>query len=138
MALSRSETMARVPSKNTTPEMRVRRVLHARGLRYRLHARDLPGRPDLVFRKAKVAVFVHGCFWHSHPGCSRARIPSSRQDYWIPKLERNVKRDAQVQVELIDAGWTVVVVWECETKCIDDLADWIQRAVSDRSSGGSD
>lgn len=132
MGLTRSETMARVRSKDTTPEMRLRRALHSRGLRYRLHAHELPGKPDIVFRRQKVAIFVHGCFWHSHPGCSRARIPSSRQEYWIPKLDRNKARDSRVQAELRDMGWTVIVVWECRTKTPEPFVDEIAQAVSRR------
>ncbi|MGX7894425.1 very short patch repair endonuclease [Tsuneonella sp. HG222] len=111
--LTRSETMARVRSKDTSPELALRRALHAAGLRYRLHAR-LPGSPDIVFGKARLAVFVHGCFWHSHDGCKRARIPSTRQDYWIPKLKRNVERDQASIEALIGLGWRVIVAWECE------------------------
>jgi DNA mismatch endonuclease (patch repair protein) len=112
--LSRSATMARVRSVDTSPEMKVRRALWAAGLRYRLHAGDLPGRPDIVFRGRKLAIFVHGCFWHQHQGCKRARLPSTRIDYWHPKLRRNVERDKQSRSELISAGWRVLVLWECE------------------------
>lgn len=106
--------MARVKSGNTGPEKRVRKVLWRAGFRYRLHVRDLPGCPDIVFRKHKVAIFVHGCFWHQHEGCSRARLPATRADYWHPKLRRNVERDKQARAALIAAGWRVVVLWECE------------------------
>ena len=114
--------MARVRSTNTAPELAVRRALHAAGLRFRLHASALPGRPDIVLAGRRAVVFVHGCYWHSHPGCSRARIPSSRQDYWIPKLARNVARDGAAQAALRDLGWRVHVVWECEIGQPDRLA----------------
>lgn len=114
--LTRSEVMARVKSKDTKPELRLRRALHAAGLRYRLQAKELPGRPDVVFRRAKLAVFVHGCFWHRHPECEHARMPKSRLDFWKPKLTANAERDARQRSELEDTGWTVVTVWECEVR----------------------
>ena len=113
MTLTRSETMARVKSKHTAPELAVRRALHRAGLRYRLHC-DLPGRPDLVLASRRAIVFVHGCFWHSHPGCPRARLPATRQEYWLPKLARNAQRDRLAQHALTTAGWRVHVIWECE------------------------
>ena len=115
-ALTRSEIMARVRSKNTTPEMAVRRTLHAAGLRFRLHRADLPGRPDIVLPGRRAVVFVHGCFWHSHPGCKRARIPATRREYWVPKLLRNVERDRTAAAALQRAGWRVFITWECETR----------------------
>lgn len=114
--LTRSETMARVRSRDTSPEMIVRRALWRSGLRYRLQARDLPGKPDIVFRSAKVAIFVHGCFWHQHPGCQRSRLPTSRPEYWLPKLQRNVERDAAAKLALEKMGWQVCVLWECELR----------------------
>lgn len=114
--LTRSEIMARIRSKNTTPELAVRQALHAAGLRFRLHRTDLPGRPDIVFPGRRTVVFVHGCFWHSHPGCKRARIPGTRQEYWVPKLLRNVERDQAAAAALRSAGWRVLIVWECETR----------------------
>lgn len=106
--------MRRVRSKHTTPELAIRKMLHANGFHYRLHSATLPGKPDLVFAKAKVALFVHGCFWHLHKGCSSVRMPKSRIDYWRPKLEGNRRRDRLAQRRLEALGWTVVVVWECE------------------------
>lgn len=94
--------------------MTVRRFLHARGLRYRLHRKDLPGKPDLVFPSRRIAVFVHGCFWHQHPGCGRARLPATRSDFWREKLEANVRRDTAAVAALEAAGWTALIVWECE------------------------
>lgn len=114
----RSARMARVRGKDTKPEMHVRRLVHALGHRYRLHRRDLPGAPDLVFPKARKIIFVHGCFWHRHPDsdCKLARLPKSRLDFWLPKLERNRARDAENVAKLKDLGWEVLVVWECEIK----------------------
>lgn len=111
--------MSRVRSKDTLPEMRVRRAAHALGLRFRLHRKNLPGRPDLVFPKHRVAMFVHGCFWHRHPGCSKASTPKSRTDFWQGKFDTNVTRDQQVSIELVEAGWRVMTIWECETKSLD-------------------
>lgn len=114
--LERSERMARVRSKDTKPEMRVRRLLHALGYRYRLHDRKLPGHPDLVFKGRRKVIFVHGCFWHRHDGCGLARLPKSRLDFWLPKLEGNRLRDARKLEELDQLGWTSLVIWECELK----------------------
>lgn len=129
--------MARVKGKDTKPEMRLRRALHAAGLRYRLQAKELAGRPDIVFRQAKLAVFVHGCFWHRHPGCEHARMPKSRLDFWEPKLAANAERDARQQAELAAAGWTVVTLWECETRddtTLSKTVDQIKSLVQDRGS----
>jgi DNA mismatch endonuclease (patch repair protein) len=121
-AIERSKRMARVKGRDTKPEMLVRRMLHGMGYRYRLHAKDLPGKPDVVFRSRKKAIFVHGCFWHRHPGCGMARMPKSRQDFWRPKLEGNRARDLRNQEKLALMGWGVFVVWECETKNTEELA----------------
>jgi DNA mismatch endonuclease, patch repair protein len=114
----RSAQMARVHGRDTKPEMRVRSALHAAGLRFRLHDKKLPGRPDLVFPSRRVAVFVHGCFWHRHPDpdCKLARLPKSRLDFWIPKLEGNRRRDERKKAELEGLGWKVIEVWECQSK----------------------
>lgn len=112
----RSRIMRAVHSRDTAPEMVVRRFLHAAGLRFRLHDQRLPGAPDLVFPSRRVALFVHGCFWHQHPGCKAAARPKSRQDYWHRKLDGNVARDARHAAELAAAGWTVLIIWECETR----------------------
>lgn len=108
--------MARVRGKDTQIERRVRAVAHEFGLRFRLHRRDLKGKPDLVFPKHRVALFVHGCFWHQHPGCKRASMPKSRQEFWRVKLARNVERDFEVGSQLRSEGWRVEIIWECETK----------------------
>lgn len=119
----RSAQMRRVRARNTKPEMLVRRTLHGLGYRYRLHARDLPGTPDIVLRPRKSAIFVHGCFWHRHKGCKLARMPKSRIDFWETKLEANRTRDARHMNELHDLGWRVMVVWECETGDAKALAE---------------
>ena len=112
----RSWLMSRVAAKNTSPEIRVRRAAHALGLRFRLHRRDLPGTPDLVFAKHRIVIFVHGCFWHRHPGCKKASTPKSRTDFWQSKFDSNVARDRRTTEKLNALGWTVAVVWECQTK----------------------
>ncbi len=111
--LSRAEIMRRVGSEDTHPELTLRKALHAEGYRYRLHRRDLPGSPDIVFPSKRKAVFVHGCFWHRHPGCSRASTPKSNFSYWQEKFDRNVLRDIQALKELRSLGWKTMVVWEC-------------------------
>jgi DNA mismatch endonuclease (patch repair protein) len=118
----RSERMARIRSKDTKPELLVRRLLHRLGYRYRLHRRDLPGVPDLAFPGRKKVVFVHGCFWHAHDGCKVANQPKTRQPFWQSKFERNKKRDRANQRSLKQDGWEVCVVWECETKNREQLA----------------
>ncbi|WP_092621100.1 very short patch repair endonuclease [Roseospirillum parvum] len=110
----RSERMSRVRARDTRPELAVRRVLHRSGYRYRLQGKDLPGRPDIVFRCRKKAIFVHGCFWHRHPGCALARMPKSRVEFWVTKLEGNRDRDLRNQAALIAMGWEFLVIWECE------------------------
>jgi DNA mismatch endonuclease (patch repair protein) len=112
----RSKNMAAVRGKNTTPELIVRHVLHAMDYRFRLHRKDLPGKPDIVLPKYRTCIFVHGCFWHQHLGCKRASQPSSNKDFWLNKLQRNIERDKQNCLALQDQGWKVLVIWECETK----------------------
>jgi DNA mismatch endonuclease, patch repair protein len=110
--------MAAIRSKDTKPEMIVRRLVHSLGYRYRLHRKDLPGKPDLVFGPRKKVIFVHGCFWHQHddPDCLDGRLPKSRPDYWIPKLQGNKQRDKSNQAALAASGWQALIVWDCETK----------------------
>lgn len=112
----RSEIMSNIRAKGMKPEMAVRRITHAMGYRYRLHRKDLPGKPDLVFPSRRKVIFIHGCFWHQHAdvNCKIARRPKSNQEYWFPKLERNVKRDAEHRTRLAELGWRVLVLWECE------------------------
>ena len=114
----RSKRMSRVRGRDTKPEMLVRRLAHGMGYRYRLHRRDLPGSPDLVFPSRRKVIFVHGCFWHRHlePDCKLARLPKSKLDFWGPKLETNRERDERNVVLLEELGWDVLVIWECQTK----------------------
>lgn len=121
----RSRTMRAVRSRDTRPEMAVRRFLHAAGLRYRLHDRRLAGKPDLVFPGRRIVLFVHGCFWHQHANCPAAERPRSQLEYWSRKLDRNMARDLRHRAELESEGWKVMVIWECETrdrKTLEDLA----------------
>jgi DNA mismatch endonuclease (patch repair protein) len=113
---TRARMMSGIRGKNTVPEMLVRRFLHARGYRYRVHRRDLPGKPDLVLPRLKVCIFVHGCFWHRHPGCVYATTPKTRPEFWSEKFQKNVKRDLANIDALEAAGWNVLIVWECHLK----------------------
>ncbi|NNU15110.1 DNA mismatch endonuclease Vsr [Parvularcula sp. ZS-1/3] len=125
----RSKIMRAVKQKDTKPELAVRRALHALGYRFRLHRRDLPGRPDIVLPKHRTVIFVHGCFWHQHSECVNGHRPTSNSSYWGPKLDRNIQRDAEKAEALRGAGWTVATIWECETKLEDELAAAIARAL---------
>lgn len=123
--------MTRVRGKDTWPELIVRRLLHAMGYRYRLQAKDLPGKPDIIFRKRRKAIFVHGCFWHRHPdpACKLARLPKSRLDFWVPKLDRNRERDIN-NVERLEAlGWEVLLVWECQLRDREQLGNRLRRFI---------
>lgn len=108
--------MAKVRNRNTGPELLVRQVAHSLGLRFRLHRRDLPGSPDVVFPKYRIALFVHGCFWHQHYSCKRASRPKTNSEFWETKLERNIERDQKAVAELNRLGWRTAIIWECETK----------------------
>ena len=130
----RRRIMQAVRSKDTGPEWTVRRLLHRFGYRYRLHRRDLPGKPDLVFASRRKVVLVHGCFWHGHD-CRFGRVPTSRLDYWLPKLERNKQRDAEVLAELEVLGWKVLTIWECDLKDLESLAAKL-RAFLDEGRAG--
>jgi DNA mismatch endonuclease (patch repair protein) len=116
--------MRRIKSGNTKPELLVRKLVHALGYRYRLHRRDLPGKPDLTFASRRKVIFVHGCFWHGHGigECPDRRRPKSNLSYWNPKLARNQQRDQQTQAALEQAGWQVLVIWDCETGSREALA----------------
>ncbi len=118
----RSALMSRIRSSGTSPELAVRRMLHARGLRFRLHRKDLPGRPDIVLPKYRTAIFVHGCFWHQHQECHLASKPKTRTDYWQPKLAGNVERDVRNKAALQLLGWKVETIWECDIRRPDALA----------------
>jgi DNA mismatch endonuclease (patch repair protein) len=123
----RSKIMARVRSKNSRPELFVRKLVFALGYRYRLHAKDLPGHPDIVFRKRRKVIFVHGCFWHRHASCALARLPKSRLDFWVPKLEGNRERDEKNKSALARRGWKVLTIWECQLKNAERLGARIGR-----------
>ena len=113
-AVARSRNMSRIRSSDTKPELVVRRLVHRLGYRFRLHRRDLPGAPDLVFPARRKVIFVHGCYWHQHPGCREGRPPSSNQNYWLPKLRRTQERDELALRDLAATGWKALVLWECE------------------------
>lgn len=119
----RSEIMSRIRGKDTSPELKVRSLLHNLGYRYRLHSKKLPGCPDLVFSSRKKVIFIHGCFWHGHKGCKKGRLPKSRLEYWEPKIKANRKRDAANARKLKRDEWNVLVVWQCELKNIETLKD---------------
>ena len=123
---TRSRIMRAIKGKNTGPEMRVRRLTHGMGFRYRLHGRGLPGRPDLVFRPRRKVIFVHGCFWHQHDCTKGNRTPKTNRAYWTHKLRRNVARDSENQAQLQALGWDVLVIWECETKDLEALEEQIR------------
>lgn len=125
----RSEIMRRVRGKNTRPEKAVRSLLHRLGFRFRLYRDDLPGKPDIVLPKHKTIIFVHGCFWHRHAGCSRASTPATRQEYWLPKFRRTIERDRNNQEKLRDEGWNVILVWECQLDDMDQLAERLQMQI---------
>ena len=120
---ARSALMRKVRRRDTGPEMIVRRLLHRAGYRFRLHAGDLPGRPDVVFRGRRKVIFVHGCFWHRHDGCKRTTTPKTRREFWADKFAANRKRDAAAVSRLKRTGWEVAIVWECETEDGDRLKD---------------
>lgn len=110
----RSEIMGLVKSKDTSPELAVRRIVHRLGYRFRLHRRDLPGHPDIVLPRLRSVIFIHGCFWHRHTGCPNTRMPKSRESFWSDKFRRNVERDRMARRRLRRDGWRVLIVWECE------------------------
>jgi DNA mismatch endonuclease (patch repair protein) len=118
----RSANMRAIRSKGMKPELFVRRMVYSLGYRFRLHRKDLPGKPDLAFIGRKKAIFVNGCFWHQHPGCREGRPPRTNQEYWAPKLRRNVERDRENVEQLSEKGWKSLVIWECETKHEPSLA----------------
>jgi len=136
-AATRSRMMAGIRGKDTGPEVTLRRAMHARGFRYRLHARSMPGRPDLVFPRYRAAVFVHGCFWHRHEGCRYATSPATRPEFWAEKFATNVTRDRNNEERLRALGWRVAVVWECGLKrsadeMAEQLSSWLQSRSHDQ------
>ena len=113
---TRSYNMSQIRNKNTKPEMAVRKFLFSKGLRFRLHDKRLPGKPDIILKKYNTVILVHGCFWHAHPNCKHSVQVKSNTDYWLPKIQSNVRRDSVVQTELKKMGWNVLVIWECQLK----------------------
>lgn len=126
----RSELMAKVRSKDTKPELTVRRLVHSMGYRFRLHVPNLAGKPDLVFAGRGKIIFMHGCFWHQHASCAKATIPATRQEFWKDKLAHNVSRDKKTIRKLQRDGWSVLTVWECDLKNIDRLRKKLERFLS--------
>ena len=122
--------MSLIRSANTAPEIIVRKLLYSLGCRFRLHKKDLPGKPDIVLKKYKTVIFVHGCFWHQHKRCKRSNIPKSNTSYWKPKLSNNIKRDIQHKTDLRKLGWRTITIWECETKTIEKLRKKLVKALS--------
>lgn len=133
---TRSRMMSGIRGKDTAPELAIRRYLHAAGYRFRLQGKGLPGRPDLVLKKHRLVIFVHGCFWHRHPGCFYATSPATRRGFWRIKLDRNVERDEEQQRRLLILGWRVLVVWECGIRHAGDRMEEITAFITtDRTSG---
>ncbi|WP_026899233.1 very short patch repair endonuclease [Daejeonella oryzae] len=112
----RSYNMSRIRSKDTKPELLVRKFLHSHGFRYRLHVKDLPGKPDIVLPKYKTVIFVHGCFWHGHEGCKYFVVPKTRTEWWVNKIQTNNSNDVKAEMNLISQGWRIIKIWECELK----------------------
>jgi len=142
---TRSRMMGGIKGKDTKPELVLRRALHARGFRYRLHSKNVPGRPDLVFQKHHAIIFVHGCFWHRHEGCRYTTIPSTRPEFWQTKFDANVARDTSVHDQLLDAGWRVATVWECALRRPEEtalaanlLAAWLRSSAAEIQIGNAD
>ncbi len=133
---TRSRMMSGIGGKDTKPELLLRRGLHARGFRFRLHDKRLPGKPDLVLPKFKAAIFVHGCFWHRHEGCRYATTPSTRPEFWAEKFATNLERDARNEAAVRDLGWRIAIVWECSLKrpvreaAINDVVFWLRAPTS--------
>jgi DNA mismatch endonuclease (patch repair protein) len=140
----RSRMMSGIKGKNSLPEMLVRRMLFAAGYRFRLHRRDLPGTPDISMSSRKIAIFVHGCFWHAHQGCKYAKVPATRPDFWMAKLQANVDRDQLAIEKLTNIGWRVLCIWECATRNHETakslegrIVDWIKGNAQFGEIGGS-
>jgi DNA mismatch endonuclease (patch repair protein) len=130
----RREIMSHIGGKDTAPELRVRRLLHALGFRFRLHRKDLPGKPDIVLPRHHKIILIHGCFWHGHPGCPRAALPTTNGDFWRTKIGKNVARDALTREQLREQGWEVLVLWQCELVDLDGLSHCLEAFLApDRS-----
>ena len=130
----RSKNMAAIRSKNSAPEVAVRKLLFSEGFRFRIHDKKLPGKPDIVLKKYRTVIFVHGCFWHQHENCKRANMPKSNLDYWAPKIMRNVVRDKEHSKTLKEKSWQAIVVWECETKDKERLKNKLVELIVDKNS----
>lgn len=127
---TRSRMMSGITGRNTHPELVIRKYLHAQGFRFRVHVSRLPGKPDIVLPKYKLCIFVHGCFWHHHDGCSNATTPKTRSEFWMKKFIENRQRDIRVKIQLRDAGWRVFEIWECGLKNQrDDALDWLPECI---------
>lgn len=126
----RSRMMSGIKGKNSKPEILIRRMLFGAGYRFRLHRRDLPGTPDIVMSKRKIAIFVHGCFWHAHEGCKYFRVPATRPEFWIAKLQSNIDRDERAFEKLRTMGWRVLCVWECATRESDTAESLLEKMIS--------
>jgi DNA mismatch endonuclease, patch repair protein len=131
----RSWNMSRIRSRDTNPEIAVRRTLHRLGHTFRLHRHDLPGRPDIVLPKYRIAIFVHGCFWHQHTGCIDCSKPKTNMSYWRPKLSANLQRDQKNRRRLRRMGWTPIVIWECQTQRTEQLRDRLSRKLDSKIDG---
>jgi DNA mismatch endonuclease, patch repair protein len=132
----RSWIMGRVKGRDTKPEVLVRSLVHRMGFRFRVHRKDLPGNPDIVLPRHRKVIFVHGCFWHGHPGCPRSRRPTTNQLFWDRKLDGNLERDRRFCVELSDMGWEVLIIWQCETKASDVLAKKLEGFLHEERTEG--
>ncbi len=133
----RSQIMSAVKSKDTKAEILVRHYLWSQGFRYRIHRKDLPGKPDISIAKYKLAIFIHGCFWHGHEGCSRGRLPKTKLEYWEPKIRDNRNRDLRVQAELMRSGWASIIVWDCQLRTktsISSTLESITKSIESRIS----
>lgn len=130
---TRSYNMSRVRSKDTKPEILVRKFLHKNGFRYRLHVKNLPAKPDIVLPKYKTVIFIHGCFWHGHEGCKKASLPKTRTEWWADKIQKNVENDQKAEIFLSNLGWQIIKIWECKLKSktivqtLDDLLIKLKR-----------
>jgi DNA mismatch endonuclease (patch repair protein) len=140
---TRSRMMAGIGGRNTKPERLLRSALHTRGFRFRLHARDLPGRPDILLPRYRAAILVHGCFWHRHPGCRYATTPATRPEFWQEKFAGNVRRDVAAVAALRERGWRVAIVWECGLRSaarveatVDRVAGWLRSGGAMPETGG--